>query len=114
MKLRRLGRKPQPIIDDHMDGAADGIRPQVSHIERLRPYALPGERRVAVQQYRQDLPDPARVAGAGLLRARTAYDHRIDRFEMAWIGSEMNAKPAACAGAIFPCRADVVLHVAAP
>ncbi len=50
---------------------------------------------------------------ARLLGARAAHDHGIDRFEMAWIGSQMNAELAPLASAVFPRRADVILDVAA-
>ena len=40
--------KPIKIVDDDVDGAADGVGLEVSKIQSFRPDALAGERGVAV------------------------------------------------------------------
>ena len=85
LQFPRLRGESQQIIYDHVDRAADRIRIDVGKIESLRPYALPGESRVPVQNNRKNLLRSAGISGAGLLGARAAHDHGIDRFEVAWI-----------------------------
>ncbi len=109
----RLGGEPQQIIYDHMDRAADRIRTDVGKIQRLRPYALPGEGRVPMQNDRKNFLHSAGSSGARLLGPRAAHDHGIDRFEVAWIRCQMNAEFAPLASAVFPRCADVILDVAA-
>ena len=109
----RLGGEPQQIIYDHVDRAADRIRPDVGKIQRLRPNALPGKGRVPVQNDRKNFLHSAGISGARLLGARAAHDHGIDRFEVARIRSQVNAELAPFARAVFPRRADVILDVAA-
>ena len=61
------------------------IAVELRQIQRLGHHALAGERRVAVDQER-DHALALGVAEAVLLRAHDAFDHRIDRFEMARVG----------------------------
>src|SRR5215510_4576134 len=54
MFLRRSGGKADQIVDDDLDGAADGVGLEISKVERLRPDALSSEGGVAVHGDRPD------------------------------------------------------------
>ena len=60
----------------------------------LLHHALPGDRRVAVDQHRQHLVAPL-VAAPVLARADAAFDHRIDDLEVRRIERERHVHRAA-------------------
>jgi hypothetical protein len=95
-----------------MHGAADSVALDIAEIEGLRGDALAGKRGVAVDQDGQHLL-LAFGADARLLGARPAHGHRIDGFQVAGIGHQMQHEAFAGAHRVQPGRADVVLDVSA-
>jgi hypothetical protein len=87
----RIGRKPDLIVRNQVDGAAGFVAGQGLQVEDFRNDSLTGERGVAVDENRYgplvvERRDALRVIG--LQRARAAFDDRIDRLEMARIVSQ--------------------------
>ena len=64
-------READLVVDDEVDRAARVERARLRQLERLRDHALPGERRVAVDQHGQHLL-AERIAAAILARAHGA------------------------------------------
>ncbi len=118
--LDRKGREPDQIIHDDVNCSADGVSLQVSQIQRLRPDALPGKRRVSmhddgnnfVESFRRAVDISAAQAIAGLLRAGPSHGHRIDGLEMARIRNQVHADLFAARRDVRAGCADVVFHVA--
>ena len=71
VRFARHGGEADQIVDDDVDGAADGVSLEVGEIQRFGPDALAGEGGVAMHDDRNDLsaclPSPRRVC---LARAR--------------------------------------------
>ncbi len=72
-----------------MDGAAGGIAIELREVQCFGHHALSGESGVAVDQ-QGDHALAMVVAEAVLLGAHDAFDHRIDRFQVAGIGRDGN------------------------
>ena len=75
---------PSKIVDDDVNGAADGVAGKVGVIHGLGEDALSGESGVAVDQEREIFFASA-FAGAVLLGAGAADGDGIDGFEVAGI-----------------------------
>ena len=81
--------KPELVVDDDVDRAADPVALDQRQVERLGHDALAGERGVAVHQDRQDREAPVVVVrdlvhpGPG-----HALDDGVDRFEVRRVGRE--------------------------
>ena len=105
------GGESQQIVDDHVNGAADGVAGKIGVIHGLGKNALPGECSVAVDEQWQILFAPAFTA-AVLFGTSAANGHRIDGFEVAGIGNQMDVNFVAAARGVFARRAHVVFHVA--
>ena len=79
-----IGGESEQIVDDHVNGAADGIAGKVGIIHGLGQNALSGESRVAVDQERK-IFFVFPLHRAVLLGASAANSDGIDGFEMAGI-----------------------------
>jgi hypothetical protein len=84
-----IGGEPDQVVDDHVDGSADGVAGEVGIIQRLRGDALPGERGVAVHQHGRYFALPPSPARSCLARVRpTVTGSTASRwlgFEARWI-----------------------------
>jgi hypothetical protein len=104
--------KPNLIVRDDVDRAARAVAGERMQVERFRDDALAGECGVAVDQDRHrrvriEVP----LVGGGR-RAGHAFQHRIDRFEMARVRRHAELDlPASRRDHVA--RADVILHVSA-
>ena len=103
-----------------MDGAAGRVPFEVREVQHLRHDALPGERRVAVDEDRKYLA-PLRVArlrgtlpvqGAILLGANPPLDHRVDDLQMARVEGQRQVHAPAVGQRPVAGVSEVVLHVA--
>ena len=72
------------IVDDDVNGAADGVTRNIRHVQNFGEHALPRERAVAVHGDRQNFFFAA-IADPRLLCASTSRCHRVHRFQVAWI-----------------------------
>src|SRR6185503_1440788 len=89
-------RETDLVVDDQVDRAAGAIAPELREIEDLRDHSLPRERRVAVEDDREDaLPRFWSVAAPVLLRADPALDDRVDRLEVRRVGGNRDLDLAA-------------------
>ena len=50
------GGEGDEVVDDDVDGAADGVALELGHVEGFGDHALPGHSTVAVHQERDDAP----------------------------------------------------------
>ncbi len=92
--LGSAGREPDLVVDDDVQRAAGRESARLRELQRFHHDALAGERRVAVDQQRQD----GRARGvAALLLARThrALDDRVDHLEVRRIECEHDVDVAA-------------------
>ena len=110
-----VGQRGEPdlVVDNQMHGAARAIAIKLREVERLGNDALPGERRVTVDQQRDHALAPG-ISEAVLLGAYDALHHGVDGFQMAGIGRHRNEHFAPQGGSIDASRAQVILHVAGP
>ena len=82
-RIARIGGEADLIVDDEMHRAAGAVAAQAGQAETFRDHALPGERRIAVNQQRHHHGAIfRRGAELILLGAHLAEHHRIDDFEM--------------------------------
>ena len=105
------GGESEQIVDDDVNGAADGVSGQVGVVHGLGENALSGECGVAVDEQRKIFFASA-FAGAVLLGARAADGDGIDGFEMARIRDQVDVNLAAAARDVFAGGAHVIFHVA--
>src|SRR5208337_4314153 len=108
------------IVDDDVDGAADGISREVSEIQRFCPNTLAGKGRVAVHHNGPDFVQ--RFAGAIDLRAvhtvtrqfGAGATHRdgVHRFQMAGIRDEVDVEGLSGGSGVGASGANVVFDVA--
>ncbi len=101
----------EKIVDDDVDGAADGVSRQVGIVHGLGEDALTGERCVSMNQ-EGNIFFGATFARAVLLGARAAHGDGIDGLEVAWVRNEVDVHLAAASSDIFAGRAHVIFHVA--
>ena len=111
--VRGIGREPDLVVRDHVQRAAGRVADEVLEVERLRDDSLAREGRVAVDEDRERdrgvVVARARRA-VGLLRARDAFDDRVDRLEVARVRGQQDADVAGVRAAP-PHGAEVVLDV---
>src|ERR1035438_4046542 len=105
------GGETEEIVDDDVDGAADGVSGEVGVVHRLGEDALSGERGVAVHE-QGEIFFAAAFPGAGLLGARRADGDGVDGFQVAGIRDQVDMNFSATARGVFAGRAHVVFHVA--
>src|SRR5260370_38939013 len=99
MLLNKLGRESDEVIHDDVNGAANGVSPQVGKVKRFRPNPLARESRVAMHNdgndFVQSFPRTVDVRSAQtvarLLRAHPADGDWIDSFAMARLRTKMDA-----------------------
>jgi hypothetical protein len=78
------GGESEQVVDDHVNGAADGVTGKIGIVHGLGEDALSGEGGVAVDEEREIFLASA-FAGAVLLGAGAADGDGIDGFEVAGI-----------------------------
>ena len=86
-------READLVVHDDVHGAADVVAGELGEVERLGDHALAGERGVAVDQHRQHAV-VVDVVAAILLGLGHAFDDRVDRFEVARVRGERDARSA--------------------
>ena len=95
--------KTDLVIDDKVDGPAARITPQTGKTQTFCDNTLPGERGVAMQKKRDDIPAQRSfilLLQTILLRARLAQDNRIDRFKVRRVCGQRQVHPVAVEFAI--------------
>ena len=118
--LRRARGESDQVVDDDVDGAADGIGREVSEIQRFRPNALAGECRVAVHHngpdFIQNFPRAIDLRAvhtvARQFRAGAAHGDGIHRFQVAGIRDEVNVERLSGGSRVGAGSAYVVFDVA--
>src|SRR5712692_5030038 len=112
MQFRRHRGEAKQVVDDHVHGAAHGVRGKVGVIQRLSQDALAGKCAVAVHQQRKIFLRSA-FSGAVLLGASTSHGDRVHSFKVAGIGNQVDVNLRSAASYVFTGRTHVVLHVPA-
>ncbi len=107
----RRGGEADLVVDDDVDRAAGAVAAQLREVERLGDHALAGERRVAVDEQREDRERGALVEHV-LLGAGDALEHRVDGLEVGRVRRHRHLDLGPGAGAELALGAEVVLHVA--
>ncbi len=112
--LRGRRRESDLVVDDDVDRPARPVARQLGEIEDLGHHPLPGERRVPVEEHRQNgLPGGGAVAGlALLLGADHALDDGVDGLEVRGVRFDLDGDLLAGLGLPDRARALVVLDVA--
>jgi hypothetical protein len=82
----RAGGEADLVVDHEMDGAAGAVAGQAGEAETFGDDPLAGKGGVAVEQDREHLAGFL-VAAGDLLGAHLAEHHRIDRLEVARVGT---------------------------
>mmetsp|Transcript_6060 Transcript_6060/g.13931 ORF Transcript_6060/g.13931 Transcript_6060/m.13931 type:complete len:436 (+) Transcript_6060:1097-2404(+) len=101
------------VVDDHVDGPPDVEVLDARHLHRLVDHALAGERGVAVEQNRDDVPHVLRaVSAVDLLRPGLPEDHGVDALEMRGVGDEAEMDLASVGIGALHAGPEVVLDVA--
>ena len=121
MFLRGARGKADQVVDDDVDGATNGVSPQIGEIQRFRPDALAGKGRVAMHNDPERLFRTRRRAGQlrtvdmpcrdCLARARPiATGSTASR----WLGLEtrVNADLLAGGRGVYAGGPNVIFHVA--
>ena len=101
----------EEVVDDHVNGAADGVAGKVGVVHGLRENALSGECGVAVNE-QGEIFFAAAFAGAVLLGASAADGDGIDGFEVAGVRDQVDVNFSAASGCVFAGRSHVILDVA--
>ncbi len=109
-----VGREPDLVVGDQVQGAARRVALQAGEVERFGHDSLAGERRVAVDEDRQrdrGVVEPCSSGAIGLIGARPPHDDGVDGLQVARIRRQRDRdlphRQRARAG-----RGEVVLHVA--
>ncbi len=111
-----IGGEAEQVVDDDLDGAADGEAVDGGEIEGLGPDALAGEGGVAVDDHGQSLFRGLGVAtgfSAVLTGAGAAHNDGVGGLEMRRVGGEVERDGLAVGGGEVASGAHVVLDVAA-
>ncbi len=114
--LLGVGGEAEQVVDDDLDGAADGEAVDGGEVEGFGPDALAGEGGVAVDDHGEDLGVGVGVAcreGAILTSARAAHDDGVGGLEVRRVGGEVERDGLAVGGGEVAGGAHVVLDVAA-
>ena len=105
------GGEAEKIIDDDVNGAADGIAGKVGVIHGFGEDALSGESGIAMDQEGKIFIACA-FGSAVLLGTSAADGDGIDGLEVAGVGDEMDVNFAATSCCVFAGGAHVIFHVA--
>ncbi len=113
--LGGIGREPDLVVRDQVQGPPRRVSVEALEVERLRHHPLPGEGGVAVDQDGQRdgrIMEAGAARAIGLLRPGPPLHHRVDRLEVTRVRRDrhLDLAPGRDAGAG---RGQVVLHVAA-
>ena len=82
-RVHGIGGEADLVVDDEVNGAAGGIAIELREVQDFGHHALSGERRVAVDQDRDDALALG-VAEPVLLGAHDAFDHRDPLLRDGW------------------------------
>ena len=91
--LAAAGGKAHLVIDHDVHRAAGTVGPGLGHLEGFHHHALTRKGRVAMEENRDHGP-PRDIAAAILARARRAFHHRRDNFQMRGIEVERKVNRA--------------------
>ena len=97
-RVRRHRGEADLIVDHDVDGATGAVALELGNVQHFRHDPLACEGCVAMDEQGQHRFALLGSAEFPLPRARLALDHRVDRFEVAWVGSQADrdfASPAA-------------------
>src|SRR5207237_454004 len=109
-------REPHLVVDDDVQRATHAVATQQRYVERLGDHAFAGERRVSVNDNRQNallVPRVRRSAGYPLARTRHTRDDRVHDLEVARIRYQLDRDGPDTRNVPRTTIAHVVLHVAA-
>ena len=120
MFLNRGRGEADEIVDDDVDGAADGVALEVGEIQRFGEDALAGKGGVAVhddrpnfvERFARAIDDGPVGSAARLLCAGATHGDGIDGFQMARVRDDVNVERFAVCRDVASGRADVIFHVA--
>ena len=107
-----LGGEADLVIDDEVEGAAGLVAGELGELERLGDDALTGERRVAVDEEREDAIAVFHGAADALAGAGFALDDGIDDFEVGRVGGEADLDRFAGGGVENGLVAEMVFNIA--
>ena len=89
--ILRIGGESDLVVGDEVHGAAGRVPGKRLEVEHLLDHALPGKRRVAVDEHGQRGHGIEMQRGGAPLRLRgaaPAFHHRVDRLQVARIGQQ--------------------------
>ena len=111
---RRGGGSGEPdlVVDDDVDRPAGAVAAQLGEVERLGDHALTGECCIAVDEDRQHGETGLALVDDILLGAHDALEDRVDGFEVAGVGRDVDAGGVSCRRGERTLGAQVVLHIA--
>src|SRR5258708_7974133 len=104
------GSEAQEIVDDHVNGSADGVAGKIRIVHGLGEDALSGESGVTVYEEWKIFFASA-FSSAVLLGAGAADSDRIDGFEMAGVRNQMNVNLIAAVSNVLAGSAPGIFHV---
>jgi hypothetical protein len=107
--LLRIGGEADLVVQNDVQGAADGVGVELGEIERFLNHALADECGVAMNQQAHAV---VAVARAILLGAHTSFSDGIDEFKMAGVEAERQMHLPARGRHVFVAVTHVVLDVA--
>ena len=106
MSATPTARSADLVVDDDVDGAT-GRNAQLRQVQRLGDHALAGERRVAVQEQRQDGVLAGEVEPV-LLGPDDALEDGVDRLEVGRVRREVDLGTSPPRGGTLPrCRGGI-------
>ena len=97
-RVGRQRRKADLVVDDDVNRSAGPVSLELRKVEHLGDHPLPGKRRIAVNQQRQNLLPLGGVPERALPGAGLAFDDRIHRFEVARVRREIDRDVMSVAG----------------
>ncbi len=110
--ILRRSREADLVIDDDMDRAAGLVTFELGKIERLRDHTLTAEGGITVDEHGEHLLAFLGIVQLPLPGAGLAFDHGVNRFEMARIRREAEADLRPGAGGDDRIETEVILHIA--
>ncbi len=105
------GGESEEIVDDDVNGAADGVAGKVGVIHGFGEDALSGEGSISVNEKR-DVFFAAAFSGAVLFGAGAAHGDGIDGFEVTGIRDQVDVNLVAAVGQVLAGGAHVIFHIA--
>src|ERR1700722_12419365 len=105
--FRIAGGESEEVVDDDVDGPADGIAGKVGIVHGLGENALSGEGGIAVDE-EGEIFFASAFTSAVLLGAGASDGDGVDGFEMARVRDQMNMNFVAAMRVVFSGRAHVI------